>query len=279
MAPWRSTRSAGGLEKAKDGIKAAENVAPRTTKSRDLVLFTGGIYHPRIVALRTLFLDAGGVLVVPNWQRVSDAMARHGVEAPASALAEAEHPAKRELDTPDRIRTTTDDKRGWVYFHLVLAHAGITRSEATDAALAELRAYHEEHNLWETIPPDVSPALTRFRRLGLRLVVVSNANGTVRAKLDRLGLASSFETILDSQEEGVEKPDPRLFERALVRSGATREETLHAGDLYEVDVVGARAAGIAPVLVDRGGLYPDADCPRVATLMNLADRLESGPWP
>jgi putative hydrolase of the HAD superfamily len=109
--------------------------------------------------------------------------------------------------------------------------------------------------------------------------VVSNANGTVRAKLGRLGLAGFFDVILDSQEEGVEKPDPRLFERALVRSGAARDDTLHAGDLYEVDVVGARAAGIAPVLVDRGNLYPDADCPRVATLVALADRLESGrPW-
>ena len=244
-----------------------------------LVLFTGGIYHPRNMRLRTLFLDAGGVLVIPNWQRVSDALLRHGVEAPASVLAAAEHPAKRELDTADRIRTTTDDKRGWVYFHLVLAHAGIARSPATDAALLELRTYHDTHNLWEAVPADVPESLPRFRRLGLRLVVVSNANGTVRAKLERLGLASFFEVILDSQEEGVEKPDPRLFERALVRSGAAREETLHAGDLYEVDVVGARAAGIAPVLVDRGGLYPDADCPRVATLVDLADRLESGPWP
>ena len=214
--------------------------------------------------------------MVPNWRRVSEALARHGVAAEAPLLAAAEHPAKRELDTADRIRTSNDDKRGWVYFHLVLAHAGITRSAATDAALSELRTYHDTHNLWEDIPADVPESLARFRRLGLRLVVVSNANGTVRAKLERLGLASFFETILDSQEEGVEKPDPRLFERALVRSGAAREQTLHAGDLYEVDVVGARAAGIAPVLVDRGGLYPDADCPRVATLLELADRLESG---
>ena len=230
------------------------------------------------MTLRTLFLDAGGVLVVPNWQRVSDALARHGVLAPAGLLASAEHPAKRELDTPERIRTTNDDKRGFVYFQLVLAHAGIARSAATDSALDELRLYHDTHNLWEKIPEDVPESLARFRRLGLQLVVVSNANGTVRAKLERLGLAASFDLILDSQEEGVEKPDPRLFERALLRSGAVPEETLHVGDLYEVDVVGARAAGIAPVLLDRGGLYEDADCPRVLTLLDLADRLESGSW-
>lgn len=226
--------------------------------------------------IETLFLDAGGVLVVPNWQRVCDTLVRHGVSAEAARLAAAEPHAKRELDTPDGVRSSTDDRRGWLYFHLVLAHAGIARSEATDQALAELRAYHQEHNLWESVPGDVEEALLRFRRLGLRLVVVSNANGTLRAKLARLGLAAHFDHILDSQEEGVEKPDPRLFERALVRSGATRKTTLHAGDLYEVDVVGARAAGLEAVLVDRGSLYAGADCPRVSDLRVLAAQLESG---
>ena len=141
--------------------------------------------------------------------------------APASALAAAEHPAKRELDTAERIRTTTDDKRGWVYFHLVLAHAGHRAVRGhRRGPRPSCATYHETHNLWESVPEDVPEALARFRRLGLRLVVVSNANGTVRAKLERLGLAAFFDVILDSQEEGVEKPDPRLFERALVRSGA-----------------------------------------------------------
>jgi HAD superfamily hydrolase (TIGR01549 family) len=228
------------------------------------------------MALRTLFLDAGGVLVVPNWDRVRDALARHGVAVPSAVLAAAESHAKRELDTPERIRGSSDDKRGWLYFHLVLAHAGIARSEATDVALAELRSYHDRENLWESVPADVPEALFRFRDLGLRLVVVSNANGTLRAKLERLGLASPFDLILDSHEEGVEKPDPRFFERALARAGAERGTTLHAGDLYEVDVVGARAAGLRAVLVDRGDLYDGVDCPRVQTLTQLADRLAAG---
>jgi len=231
------------------------------------------------VTLRTLFLDAGGVLVTPNWHRVSQTMGRHGVEAPPERLAAAEPFAKRELDTPEGVSTSNDDRRGWLYFHLVLDHAGIARSVKTDAALLELRTYHGAHNLWESVPEDVAEALPRFRRLGLGLVVVSNANGTVRAKLERLGLAPHFDLILDSQEEGVEKPDPRFFEIALERSGARRESTLHAGDLYEVDVVGARAAGLRAVLVDRGGLYGHYDCPRVAHLVALAERLEAGSFP
>ena len=74
--------------------------------------------------------------------------------------------------------------------------------------------------------------------------------------------------------EKVEKPDPRFFEIALTRSGARRESTIHVGDLYEVDVVGARAAGITPVLLDAAGLYPDADCDRVRSLGDLVSRLD-----
>lgn len=226
--------------------------------------------------LDTLLLDAGGVLVHPNWARVSAALDRQGVRIEPAVLAAAEHHAKRELDVPERIATTDDDSRGWLYFNLVLAHAGVGRSGATDAALADLREYHALQNLWEQVPPGVVASLDRFRAWGLRLVVVSNANGTLRAHLGRLGLAAYFDHVLDSQEEGVEKPDPRLFRLALERSGARTEASLHVGDLYQVDVVGARAAGIRAVLVDPAGLYADHDCPRVASLPALADALAAG---
>lgn len=67
----------------------------------------------------------------------------------------------------------------------------------------------------------------------------------------------------------MEKPDPRLFEIALERSGARRDETLHVGDLYHVDVLGARAAGLRAALVDEAGLYPNADCLRIRSLAEL----------
>ena len=79
-----------------------------------------------------------------------------------------------------------------------------------------------------------------------------------------------FDAVLDSHEWGVEKPDPRLFEVALRESGAAKERTVHVGDLYHVDVAGARRAGLAhQVLFDVAGLYPDADCPRVSRLSDL----------
>jgi HAD superfamily hydrolase (TIGR01549 family) len=229
---------------------------------------------PRV---ETLFLDAGGVLVFPNWQRIADALAAQGVPAAPAALAAAEPHAKRRLDVPDQIRHSNDKERGFTYFNLVLEHAGIARSRATDRALDELHAYHAEHNLWELVPADVVPALERLRARVARLVVVSNANGRLHVMLERMGLARFFDVVLDSHLEGVEKPDPRLFALALERAGARAETTLHVGDFYWIDVRGARAAGVHALLLDAAGLYPDADCPRVRSLGELADALAPGP--
>jgi putative hydrolase of the HAD superfamily len=231
------------------------------------------------VPIQTVFLDAGGVLVNPNWTRVSDALAAHGVHVPAATLAAAEPPAKRRLDVGETIRATNDQQRGWTYFNLVLTEAGVAVSEQTDAALAELHVYHQQHNLWETMPDEVLPALASLRAHGFQLVVVSNANGTLHRLFDRLGATDCFDVVLDSYDEGIEKPDPRFFQIALDRAGARADTTIHVGDLYHVDVVGARAAGIVPVLFDAGDVYAGCDCPRVRSLRELDVSLQTGRVP
>ena len=228
------------------------------------------------MALETVFLDAGGVLIHPNWWRISAVLAEHGVRVSPEALMKADPLARREIDDGHFVGTTTDASRGWLFFDLMLARAGIVRSEATGAALVELHRYHSASNLWEYIPDAVIPALERLRGRALRLVVVSNANGTLRAHMDRLDLTRRFDCVLDSADEGVEKPDPRFFEIALTRSGARKENTIHVGDLYHVDVVGARHAGLRGVLLDEADLRPDADCPRVRTLDELVSRIAAG---
>ena len=135
--------------------------------------------------------------------------------------------------------------------------------------------YHAEHNLWEFVPADVVPALQRLSTLGLKLVVVSNANGVLHRAFDRLGLTRYFHCICDSFVDGVEKPDPRFFQIALDRSGSAADSTMHVGDLYYVDVVGARASGLRAMLIDPFDLYKEYDADRVRTLDALVSRLGS----
>jgi HAD superfamily hydrolase (TIGR01509 family) len=228
------------------------------------------------MSVQTVFLDAGGVLAVPNWERVAGFLQAQGIEVDPPALAAADHLAKFQFDVGGYIQASTDGERWHRYFELVFAQAGIRPSPGIAPAIDAMRAYHDAHNLWETVPDEVRPALARLRKLGLCLAVVSNANGTIADAFERAGLSEDVDIVIDSHYEGIEKPDPRLFQIALERAGGRAETTIHIGDLFHVDVVGARAAGIRAVLLDAAGLYKEYDCPRVGSLTEFVDRLESG---
>jgi putative hydrolase of the HAD superfamily len=223
--------------------------------------------------IQCLSFDAGGVLVHPNWVRVAAVLGKHGVVAAPAVLEAAEPRAKHRFDNPPTISVTNDATRGWLYFNLVLEGARIPISAATDAALEELKVYHTQSNLWEYVTPGARDTLGALRERGYTMVVTSNANGRLHELFDRLDLGRFFDVIVDSYLENVEKPDPRLFQIAMSRAGATPDATLHIGDLYHVDVAGARAAGMHPLLIDAAGLYADADCPRVRTVNEVVGYL------
>jgi HAD superfamily hydrolase (TIGR01549 family) len=226
---------------------------------------------------RTAFFDAGGVLVCPNWSRASDALSRHGVRVDSVAMAGVEPVVKRQLDVAHTVRSTNDEQRGFLFFELILTAAGVPLSDATAAAFAELKAYHDRENTWDAVTHDAVETLRRIRGAGLRIVVVSNTNGTLRRMFTRVGLDRHVDLIVDSSEEQVEKPDPRLFRIALAKAGADQASTIHCGDLYEVDVIGARAAGLPAVLLDSAGTYEHVrDCPSARSLTEYADRLLAG---
>jgi len=112
---------------------------------------------------------------------------------------------------------------------------------------------------------DVEPVLDELRRDGFRLGVVSNWDSRLPRLLGNLGLAEYFETVGVSHLERVEKPDPVLFRRVLERLGARPDQALHVGNMPDMDIDGARAAGIDGVLVDRSGRNDAA----VADLRNV----------
>jgi putative hydrolase of the HAD superfamily len=222
--------------------------------------------------ITTILFDAGGTLVFPSFTRIAEQLAVAGLTVEPAALERADARVRFELDRPEVIAATNDDDRFGRYLDALARGAGL--AGVPQAVLERLRAYHLEHNLWEDVPAHVSPALERLGRR-FRLGVVSNANGTVRRKLERVGLARHFETIVDSTEEGIEKPDPRLFAVALRRMGVAAENAAYVGDLYHVDVVGARAAGLTPILLDPLGVYAAATVTRAPTVAELEAALKA----
>jgi len=218
---------------------------------------------------KTILFDVGSTLVFPNWALISEELAREDVHLAPDLLEAREPHARRALDNEAFVARTNDRSRWDEYFGHIVRECGVP--VFPPSALERLRLYNEVHNLWEHVPAGVPALLTGLRRRGCRLGAVSNSNGSVQRKLTELGLAREFEIIVDSAVEGIEKPDPRLFLRALARMRVRPEQALYVGDIYHVDVVGARAAGIQPILLDPCGLHADKSCPRIATLEELLD--------
>jgi putative hydrolase of the HAD superfamily len=225
--------------------------------------------------IQTIFLDAGGVLVHPNWERVRETLARHGIVVSAERLRKSEPIIKKSIDTEAIIRATNDGGRFETYLRNIILHAGVSETENIALPIAELIEYNNSRNLWETTPSDVFPTLAALRGMGMKLVVLSNSNGTLRESFGRFGLLDKVDYLFDSNEVGFEKPDPAYFLHALGIAGASAESTLHVGDFYHVDVMGARSAGIRPVLLDEANLYEGYDCERIRTLSDLLCKLVS----
>ena len=121
---------------------------------------------------------------------------------------------------------------------------------------------------WDQILPGTREVLDRLRK-EYRIAIISNADGRIDAVLRRCGILDCFESITDSGNLGHEKPHPAIFEAALGEMKAEATESLYVGDVYSVDYVGARKAGMQAVLFDVAGAYREREFPRVESLAGL----------
>jgi putative hydrolase of the HAD superfamily len=122
---------------------------------------------------------------------------------------------------------------------------------------------------------DALPAVRKARKQGLKTAVVSNWDYSLHRVLEVLGARDEFDEVVASLEEGMEKPDPRLFRIALDRLEAAPGETLHVGDDPLDDVSGALGAGMRAVLLDRRRDFTKDGV--LATLLDLSEALEWSP--
>jgi putative hydrolase of the HAD superfamily len=198
-------------------------------------------------------------------------LARHGIEVAPERAGELVRTVWTEfacLADPGRDRFTSHPggARGWWHRFLLRVAEHLDAPVPSRFAAAELYHRFGSAAAWE-VYPEVRPTLAVLRGKGLRLAVVSNWDERLPLLLERLGLAGSFEAIVCSSEVGVEKPDRRIFRRALERLGVGPAAALHVGDHRLEDVEGAVAAGMYAVQLDRrsggGGLADLTELPRL----------------
>jgi putative hydrolase of the HAD superfamily len=227
--------------------------------------------------LRAIFFDAGNTLIHMDFDAIVAALARQGVAATADEVRRAEWRARVRLDATLQPGASTEHPdTGDRYLAFVLDELAVHSPATRSALTAWRRSYNPPNGLWTVLDPQAEAALALARRAGLGAAVISNSNGSVAGILEAFGLGRYLDFVIDSSRVGVEKPDPRIFRLALERAGLSPEHAAYVGDLYSIDVLGARAADLRAVLVDPGGCWPPRDCPTAPTALHAVQLLLDG---
>lgn len=224
-----------------------------------------------------VFFDVDDTLVewTTSWRDVFARVAREaGVKVTRDQASEALNFAFTTL-YPRSVRNRapeTDEQEFWVeYDGQILALLGVKQdlrrhAERVIALVREpgaIRLYPEAAEVLETLAAS-----------GARMGIVSG-RPVAGPDLELLGVRRYFDPVIDAFAAASAKSDGAMFRLAAEVAAGCGRTAWHVGDYYQDDVEGARAAGLRPVLVDRAGRYPQADCPRLADLRGLPALLAS----
>jgi putative hydrolase of the HAD superfamily len=217
--------------------------------------------------VRFIFFDVGNTLLFPN---------RAKILAP---IPREQHPTLEDWRALER-RTKQDFDQGlmsgrvdhgfWWTFHThLLEELKADDDQVRDALVTNT----QKSENWDQILPGTRDALDRIQGQ-FPIAVISNSDGKIAAVLTRCGISDCFASITDSGNVGHEKPHRAIFDAALGEMKADASESLYVGDVYSVDYVGARNAGMQAVLFDVAGAYRDREFPRVESLPELENWLQ-----
>lgn len=236
-------------------------------------------------AIRAIFFDAGFTLIRPYpstaeiCQQVCQGLNLHiHLEAVKQRMIESQDYYYRQLRLN---RHTWGSEQAiaefWIGYYMNLLRPFIEEhDEPRLYQLAQtINQEFDKHTSWE-VYPDVFPTLEALHRQGYILGVISDWGISLGSILRRLKLTPYFDCLLVSALTRYAKPSPMLYESALQRTNTIADYTLHIGDSYIHDVLGARTVGITPVLLDRSGDLEDSsvDCLLVHSLTDLLNLLE-----
>ncbi|HEY1353224.1 MAG TPA: HAD-IA family hydrolase [Ktedonobacteraceae bacterium] len=240
-------------------------------------------------AMRTLFFDVGFTLLYPYpsdleiCQEVGTRLGLHiHPEIIQNRLTEMEDFFLRHMRTNRYVWASEEAIHDfWMMYYMNMLRPLI--EEHDELRLRQLaRAIHHEydsHTRWQ-IYPDVLPTLEALQASKRYTIgAISDWGISLGPILQHLQLNPYFDCLLISALTGHAKPSPALYEAALERANTVADYAMHIGDSYTLDVLGARAVGMTPVLLDRKGHLQQSqvDCLLIHTLTELLTLLEVDP--
>jgi HAD superfamily hydrolase (TIGR01662 family) len=170
----------------------------------------------------------------------------------------------------DLLAHPVETEKFWIeYSRRRLIALGASPAWALEFASAISKHMGEFYKPESIVPDDVRRTLPQLKEAGYILGVISNRDKPFQDVLDEHSIGEFFDFSLAAGEVNVFKPDPGIFEHALQHVRVSAGETIYVGDNYYADVLGARNAGLQPVLYDPLGVFPDPDCTTIRSFDEL----------
>ncbi len=162
----------------------------------------------------------------------------------------------------------------WVHYSFRYLQA-INTPQDMAAKLAPIlfQRMRDEFTPQNHVYPCVPETLQAIREAGYQVGLVSNRSQPCLEECEQLGLIEYFDFAYVAGEVNAWKPDPRIFDRALEEADSLPHQILYIGDNYFADILGAKRAGLQPVLLDPDGIFPEADCLVIHSLRELTTHL------
>jgi putative hydrolase of the HAD superfamily len=230
--------------------------------------------------VRCIFFDAGNTIVFPDYEIYRSVASSFGINVSIDEVLRAEAGARQAFD--DAVANSPGDVSVFwsVYYTPFYEKLGIPPAAIPEAIDRTRAANDTGLGIWKVPVDGFSETMEEIRARDLATGIISNSDGRLEERLGEIGVRDRFDFVIDSGVVGVSKPDPRIFNQALQEASVEPSEAVFVGDYYVIDVLGARAVGMRPILFDPCGAYVDVDCDvvtRFGDILKLLDEWEAGP--
>jgi len=223
--------------------------------------------------IKAIFFDAGGTLIHLDSSSIRDLLsASLDIHISLSRFPRAQSLGMARVADLVAAGAGTTEQLKREFYSTLLPEAGVSPERLNDAVECTFELARKEM-LWRKTEVGTEAVLGELTRRGYTLAIVSNSDGRIEDAFEQAGLKSYFEFFIDSFIVGVEKPDPRIFHLATEQASVAPHQAVYVGDLFPVDVVGSRDAGLIPILYDPFELNQDVDCVSIRAIGELLELL------
>lgn len=224
--------------------------------------------------IKAIFFDAGGTLLHLDSSCIRDLLRNKlNVDISLDKFQFAQSLAMSRVAELVAAGAGSTEQLKREFYTTLLPETGVSEEQLSDAVECTFSLAREEM-LWRKTEEGTPQTLNDLKSAGYILGVISNSDGRIENAFKQAALSSYFDFFIDSFNFGVEKPDPAIFKLAIERAMVNPEQAVYVGDLYLVDVVGARNAGLIPILYDPFQLNRDPDCLTIRSITELKMMLE-----